>query len=451
MKKDLSRELSGRHVWMMTIGGAIGTGLFLGSGTAIQQAGPSIMGGYLLAAGFTYLMLRALGELILADPSKGSFIEVVRTYLGPRWEFIVGWTYWLCWESLAMTNLTASGIYMHYWFPHVPQWLIVLIFLIALVAINLTNVGLFARLEAGFASIKVIAILALIAVGIVLLGGHFQVGGQAVALQNLGLHGGFFPHGMKGMLLCLPMVIFAYTGIEMVGLTAGETKTPEKDIPQAINSIGPQISLFYIGALFVLMCIIPWDQVSVTGSPFVQVFGALGIKAAASIINFVVLTAALSSCNSAIFSTSRIIHSLAQNNQAPAYFGQTNQRNVPLRALLLSSGCLLLIVGLNFVLPAAVFTIISGVATVSFIFVWIILLICHIKYRQGQAGSDVMTMPFFPVTNWLTIAFFGAVLVLLLFTPATRLSLFWTIGWFVLIGGASLVFDHKEAVERADW
>lgn len=446
MEKDLARELNSRHVQMLAIGGAIGTGLFLGAGTAIKQAGPSIMVAYLLAALFTYWMLRAVGELVLSDTSKNSFIEFVRAYLGPKWEFVVGWTYWLCWESLAMTNLTASGIYVRFWFPAIPQWVTSLGALLLLLVLNLASVGLFGKLESAFASIKLIAIAALILTGIIMLFGGQTVGGHQVALQNLVDFGGFFPHKFIGMLTCLPMVIFAYTGIEMVGLTSGETRNPEKNIPRAINSVGPMISFCYIGALFVLMCIVPWNEISASSSPFVQVFSLMGVKAAAGIINFVVLTAALSSCNSAIFSTSRIIHSLAKSEQAPVFFGKTNKSRVPVNALLFSTVFLLIIVGLNFVLPAQIFTIISGVATVSFIFVWLTLLICHIKMRSIQGRKGIFPMPLYPLSSWLTIAFFLMVLVLLLFTADTRISLFCAIIWFAALTiGCSLFYAERRS------
>lgn len=433
-KNKLARALTHRHVQMIAIGGAIGTGLFLGSGSAIQKAGPALILAYLVAGIFMFFMMRAIGELILSDLSKTSFIEFVRHYMGEKTEFIIGWTYWLCWVSLAMADLTASGIYVRYWFPQIPQWLTALIIIVVLLIFNLLSVGLFGELETWFSSIKVFAILALIVTGLFLLFTNAHVGGHHVTVMNLFNHGGFFPHGFNGLLAAFPMVIFAFTGIEMVGLTAGETANPKVDLPKAINSLPIRIGLFYIGAIFVLMCIYPWNDIVTDSSPFVQVFEGIGINFAAAVINIVVLTAALSACNSAIFSTSRTLFVMAKSQQAPKALGKTNNRSVPVNSLLFSSAVLFIIVILNYILPATVFEIISGVATVSFVFVWIVLVYCHYKYRRENLDKvSYFAMPLFPWANWLTIIFFVAVIVLLAFSKSTLISLLFSVVWFAML------------------
>ena len=233
----LERSLKSRHVMMIAIGGAIGTGLFLGSGEAIKQAGPAIILSYLIVGIFAFFMMRALGELILADPTKHSFIELIKVYLGDRVEFIAGWMYWACWLTLAMADLTATGIYLRYWFPSLPQWVGPLVIIILLMLVNMVNVGLFGELESWFSMIKVVAILLLIGIGVVLIVMHARVNGRFVELQNLTRYGGFFPNGPVNFLMSFQMVVFAFGGIEMVGLTAGETKDPENDIPKALNSL----------------------------------------------------------------------------------------------------------------------------------------------------------------------------------------------------------------------
>lgn len=445
MKKEneLSRSLTQRHIQMIAIGGAIGTGLFLGSGSAIQSAGPSIIIGYLLAGIFCFFMMRAIGELLLSDTNLTSFILFVRKYLGKRAEFVIGWTYWLCWESLAMADLTASGVYLHYWFPQLPQWVSALVIIIVLVVFNLLSVGLFGELESWFSSIKVMAILALIVTGIILLFSHATVGGQTVSVTNLFNHGGFFPKGVNGFMLALPMVIFAFTGIELVGLASGETKNPKRDLPRAINTLPLRIGLFYIGAMFVLMCIYPWNDVVTDSSPFVQVFAGIGIKSAAAVINFVVLTAALSACNSAIFSTSRTLFVLAQSKQAPKRYANTSDKAVPVSSLLFSSVILFVIVGLNYVLPATVFDIISGVSTLSFIIVWVCLVYVHYLYRKQQAGVDEFKMPLYPVSNWLTIIFFILVIALSAAGITYRISLIFTVIWFAALAGLYPLFARR--------
>ena len=434
MKSELSRALTHRHVQMIAIGGAIGTGLFLGSGSAIQKAGPAIILAYLIAGLFCFFMMRAIGELILSDLNKTSFIEFVLEYLGVRWEFIVGWTYWLCWESLAMADLTASGIYLRYWFPNLPQWVTALVIVLLLLAFNLLSVGAFGELESWFSSIKVLAILALIVTGLFLLVVKANVGGHQVVLANLVNYGGFFPQGIGGLMAAFPMVIFAFTGIEMVGLTSGETANPKADLPRAINTLPLRIGLFYVGSMFVLMCIYPWNQITTSSSPFVQVFSGIGIKMAAGIINFVVLTAALSACNSAIFSTSRTVFVLANNQQASVKLAKINNRSVPVNALIFSAGTLFLAVVLNYFLPAVIFEVISGVATVSFVFVWIILLVCHYRYKcQHQNQDGIFLMPFFPASDIVTISFFLLVLVLLAFAQSTLMSLAFAVLWFIAL------------------
>lgn len=435
MKNELSRGLTHRHVQMIAIGGAIGTGLFLGSGTAIKEAGPAIILAYLVAGIICFFMMRAIGELVLSDIKLTSFIDFVRRYMGDRFEFVIGWTYWLCWESLAMADLTASGIYLRYWFPFIPQWVTPLIIIVCLLSFNLLSVGSFGELESWFAGIKVFAIIALIITGVVLLLIDAKVGGHQVTLKNLVVNGGFFPKGWAGFLAAFPMVIFAFTGIEMVGLTSGETEDPEHDLPRAINSLPLRIGLFYIGSMFVLMCIYPWNQITTTSSPFVQVFAGIGVKAAAGLINFVVLTAALSACNSAIFSTSRTLYVLSKTHKAPQSFGTTSNRSVPVKSLVFSSLTLLIIVLLNYVVPQTVFEIISGVATVSFIFVWIVLVICHYRCRkQNPQLEKKFPMPFFPYSNYLTIIFFVAVTVLLAFDHSTLISLLFAVLWLLVLG-----------------
>lgn len=313
----LHRDLKSRHVTMIAIGGAIGTGLFLGSGVAIKQTGPAIILSYLIVGIITFFMMRALGELILADPDQHSFLEAIRTQLGNRWEFVAGWTYWACWLSLAMADLTATGIYLKYWFPWLPQWVGPLLIVILLMLVNLVNVGLFGELESWFSMIKVIAIVALIVVGLVMIVMHMRVDSGTVSLNNLTSHGGFFPRGWWGFLQSFQMVVFAFVGVEIVGLTAGETAQPERDIPKAINTLPVRIGLFYIGSMIAIMAVYPWNKIKTDVSPFVQVFASIGIPGAAAILNFVVLTAAMSATNSAIFSTSRSMFAMAEAGNAP--------------------------------------------------------------------------------------------------------------------------------------
>lgn len=422
--QKLNRSLKSRHVMMIAIGGAIGTGLFLGSGSAIKTSGPSIILSYLVVGIITFFMMRALGELILSSPDQSSFISSIRKYLGDRVEFIAGWTYWMCWLSLAMADLTATGIYLKYWFPDLPQWVGPLVIIFILLLINRLNVGLFGELESWFSMIKVLAIVALIGAGIIMILFHMHVGGNTVSLTNIISHGGFFPKGFSGFLTSFQMVIFAFVGIEIVGLTAGETANPEKDIPKAINSLPLRIGLFYIGSMIAIMAVQPWNTIKTTSSPFVQVFSAIGIPAAAGILNFVVLTAAMSATNSAIFSTSRSLYALAYSGHAPKRLGKVSRHGVPDRALTFSSLILFVIVILNYIMPGKIFDLVSTVSTINFIMVWLIIMWCHLKYRkENKDNLGQFQLPGAPFTDWLTIIFYLAILGILFMIPATRIPL----------------------------
>lgn len=435
-QQTLQRGLKNRHIQLIAIGGAIGTGLFLGSGKSIHFAGPSILFAYMITGIICFLIMRSLGELLLSNLNYHSFVDFVQDYLGDMAAFITGWTYWFCWISIAMADLTAVGLYTQYWLPGVPQWVPGLIALIILLIMNLATVKLFGELEFWFALIKVIAILALIVIGLVMIFKGFSTSSGVSSFTNLWSHGGLFPNGMHGFILSFQMVVFAFVGIELVGLTAGETENPEKVIPKAINNIPVRVLLFYIGALLVIMSIYPWDIINPSESPFVQVFVAVGIVGAASIINFVVLTSAASACNSAVFSTSRMVYSLAKDHNAPESMAKLTQRKVPRNALFFSAIVILIGVTLNYIMPEGVFTLITSISTVCFIYIWGITVICHMKYRKTRpelTKTNKFKLPLYPFTNYLILAFLAFVLVVLALAQDTRVSLFVTPVWFILL------------------
>ncbi|WP_125565289.1 amino acid permease [Companilactobacillus insicii] len=446
-KQTLSRSLEGRHIQMIAIGGAIGTGLFLGSGSAIHEAGPSIILAYMIAGFFCFFMMRAIGELLLSDTNKHSFLDFIRVYLGDRFEFVTGWAYWLCWITVAMADLTASGIYIRYWFPGVPQWLSALVILLVLFSMNFVNVKLFGEMETGFSMIKIIAIIALVAVGfgMAIFGAPVENGNAT--FSNLVNQGGFFPTGFKGFLMSFQMVIFAFVGIEMVGLTAGEAADPEINLPKAINSLPIRIGLFYVGSMIAIMSVYPWNNISITSSPFVQVFSGIGINGAAGILNFVVLTASLSATNSCLFSTSRTLYSLSLKGNAPRKFNLIGRNGVPVWALIFSTAALLVIVALNFFMPSSVFSLISTVSTINFIIVWMILIWTHLKFRkQNPSGIKIFRMPLYPFSNYISLIFFLAILVLLLYIKATRIPMIVTIVFWIVM----LSIYHKSKNRDAE-
>lgn len=451
-EQNLSRGLKNRHVQLLAIGGAIGTGLFLGAGRSIHLAGPSILFAYMITGAICFFMMRALGELLLSNLKYHSFVDFVRDYMGNGAAFVTGWTYWFCWISLAMADVTAAGLYIQYWLPDVERWVPSLIILVVLMVMNLTAVKLFGEMEFWFALIKVVAILSLILIGTFMILKGFSTNAGASSFANLWNHGGWMPNGVEGFILSFQMVVFAFTGIELVGLTAGETENPEKVIPKAINNIPIRIIIFYVGALLVIMSIYPWTAISPEKSPFVQVFSAVGIVAAASIVNFVVLTSAASACNSGIFSTSRMVYSLAKEDNAPAVMKKLTGNQVPANATVFSTLVVLAAVVLQYIMPEGVFVLITSISTFCFIFIWAIITICHLKYRKNNlevAAANKFKMPLYPIINYIILAFFAFVLVSLALNGETRVALFVTPVWFIMLGVIYKVYKGR-AKEEAE-
>lgn len=435
--QELSRGLKNRHIQLIAIGGAIGTGLFLGSGKSIHFAGPSIMLVYFVIGLALFFMMRALGELLMYKPITGSFTHFAETFIGPWAGFITGWTYWFCWIVTGIAEITAVGMYVQFWVPDLPQWIPALICVAVLFLINIATVKAFGEMEFWFAIIKVVTIIALIVIGILLVFAGFQSNGGHASFTNLWQHGGFFPNGSKGFLLAFEMAVFSFVGIELVGVTAGEAEDPSKTLPKAINQIPLRILLFYVGALFVIMSIYPWNRLNPDASPFVRVFADIGLPAAAGIINFVVLTSAASSCNSGIFSTSRMLYSLAEDGKAPKIFKKLNKRNVPAPALLGSTIMLLIGVVLNYFMKSTqVFTLVTSISSICFVWVWGVIMVAHLRFRKNmpeEAAKISFKLPFAPVINWIVLLFFVFVLVVLGIAKDTRVALFVTPVWFILL------------------
>ncbi|BCZ44896.1 amino acid permease [Clostridium gelidum] len=449
--QNLSRGLKNRHVQLLAIGGAIGTGLFLGAGRSIHLAGPSILFSYIITGVICFFIMRALGELLLSNLKYNSFVDFVHDYLGNGAAFITGWTYWFCWISVAMADLTASGLYIQYWFPNIPQWVPSLFVLVILLIMNLTAVKLFGEMEFWFALIKIIAILGLIIIGTFMIIKGFSTDAGVSSFTNLWINGGWFPNGVSGFILSFQMVVFAFAGIELVGLTAGETENPEQVIPKAINNIPIRIIIFYIGALIVIMSIYPWNSINPDTSPFVQVFSVLGIVAAASIVNFVVLTSAASACNSGIFSTSRMLFSLAKENNAPESMKKLTSHQVPSNATMFSAIVILISVILNYIMPKGVFVLITSISTFCFIFIWGIIVICHLRYRKTNpelASSSKFKMPLYPIINYIILVFFAFVIVVLALNDETRVALFVTPVWFIALGVIYKILKSKKKNEE---
>ncbi|WP_213309168.1 amino acid permease [Paraburkholderia sacchari] len=424
---DLHRGLEERHVSLMALGAAIGVGLFLGSATAIRLAGPAILVSYIVCGLAIFIIMRALGEMAVSNPVAGSFSRYANEYIGPLAGYLTGWTYWFMWIVTCMAEITAVGVYMHVWYPDVPNWIWALSALVIMGGVNFIAVKMYGEFEFWFALIKVVTIILMIVSGLGTIIFGFGNAGISTGIHNLWTNGGFLPNGAKGFLLAMPMVAFAYGGIEVLGLTAGEAKNPTKSLSRAVNSVFWRILIFYVGALFVIMAIYPWNLIGGQGSPFVMLFDRMGIHAAAGIINFVVLTAALSACNSGIFSTGRMLFNLAQQGQAPRGLAQTGKSGVPRRAIFVSVVLLLIGVLLNYIAPGDVFTWLSAISAFASIWTWGIILAAHIGFRRSRGASTDMPssirVPFFPLTSYLAGAFLIVVLGVMAFSPDSRVAL----------------------------
>jgi len=434
---DLSRRLRSRHIQLIAIGGTIGVGLFLGSARAIHNAGPALVLAYALGGIAIFFIMRALGELLTYRPVAGSFATYADEFCGPFAGFVTGWSYWFAWIATAMAELTAIGVYVRWWLPAVPQWLPALVALLALYGSNLLAVRMFGELEFWFALIKVVTIVALIVSGVVVLVFHVGDLGAGASFSNLWSHGGFLPYGVGGMLLTMQIVMFAYVGVELIGVTAGEAQDPKVVLPRATNGIILRILIFYIGALIVIMALVPWNELSPSVSPFVFVFEKLRVPAAAGLINLVVITAASSSCNSGLFSTGRMLWSLAQRGHGPRPFARLSPRHVPAAGIHASAAVMLLGVALNYMVPERVFIWVTSVALVGTFWTWGIILVSHLNYRRavlaGRVPAAPFRMPGAPFANWAVLAFLVAVSALLWRDPDNRVALYVAPVWFGLL------------------
>ena len=444
---SLARTLRNRHIQLIAIGGTIGVGLFLGSARAIHTAGPGLLLAYAVGGVAIFFIMRALGELLTYRPVAGSFATYAEEFCGPFPGFVTGWSYWFAWVVTVMAEITAIGIYVRYWLPEVPQWLPSLIALLALYAANLLAVRVFGELEFWFALIKVVTIVALILAGLFVITFHAGTLGPSAGFSNLWSHGGFLPGGLLAVLLVLQIVMFAYEGVELIGVTAGEAENPEVVLPRATNGIIARILIFYIGALLVIMSLVPWTELDPKVSPFVFVFGKLGLPGAASVINLVVITAAASSCNSGLFSTGRMLWTLARRGQGPRALATLNRQLVPAAGIHASAAVMLIGVALNYLVPERVFTMVTSVALIGTLWTWGIILVAHANYRRavaaGRARAAPFRMPGAPVANWIVLAFLLLVSVMLARDPDTRVALYVAPVWFALLGAGYLALGAR--------
>lgn len=450
---ELQRQLNSRQITFMALGAAIGVGLFLGSGKAIKLAGPSILFAYLIVSAMIFIVMRALGEMAIDQPVSGSFSTYANEYINPFAGYLTGWNYWIMMVIAGVAEITAIGIYMKLWYPDIPQWIWALASVVMIGAINLATVKVYGELGFWFTLIKVITILLIIGGGLSMIFLGWGNNGTPVYISNLWQHGGIFPNGLSGMLLSLPIVICAFCGVESVGIAAGEARDPKHTIPKAIKSVLWRVLFFYVGVLFVMLSIHPWNQIGTEGSPFVSIFEKLGISKAAGFINFVVITAALSTFNSVTFSSGRMLRTLALQKHAPKFFSAINANGVPLRAIVTSLICLMIGVGLNYLVPEKLFGWLVSLLSFNAIWTWTMVLLAHYRFRKRHLHHQTTAsfpMPAWPFLSWLGLAFLILIIAVMASSPETRLSL--SIGLFslLLLSGAYKLWVGNDAISEVE-
>ncbi|MCP3019422.1 amino acid permease [Cupriavidus basilensis] len=444
----LKRGLKNRHIQLIALGGAIGTGLFLGIAQTIKMAGPSVLLGYAVAGIIAFFIMRQLGEMVVDEPVAGSFSHFANKYCGSFAGFMSGWNYWVLYILVSMAELSAVGIYVQYWWPHIPTWVSALSFFLLINAINLTSVKSFGEMEFWFSIVKVLAI-----VGMIVFGGYLLASGTAgpqASVSNLWQHGGFFPNGISGLVMAMAVIMFSFGGLELVGITAAEADEPEKTIPKATNQVIYRILIFYVGALGVLLSLYPWEKVVTGGSPFVLIFHAMNSEIVATVLNAVVLTAALSVYNSGVYCNSRMLYGLARQGNAPKALLKVNKRGIPLAALGVSALATAACVVINYFMPGEAFELLMGLVVSALIINWAMISIIHLKFRRDKraAGQETRFKSLgYPLTNYVCLAFLAGILYVMYLTPGLRISVYLIPAWLAVLG---LSYRLRQKQKRAE-
>ncbi|MUV40913.1 amino acid permease [Levilactobacillus brevis] len=453
----MQRRLSARQMQMIALGGTIGVGLFMGSGSTIKWTGPSVLIAYIISGVFLYLIMRALGEMLYVHPTTGSFATFASEYMHPVFGFLTAWSNIFQFIVVGMSEMIALGGYFRFWWPNLPDWIPGLVAITFLCIANLISVKMFGELEFWFALIKVVTIILMIIAGLGLIIFGFGNGGHPIGISNLWRNGGFFTGGAKGFIYALAIVLASYQGIELIGVTAGEAENPQHTLVAAIRSTVARILIFYVGAIFVIVAIYPWNQLNQIGSPFVQTFAKIGITAAASIINFVVITAALSGSNSGIYSASRMAFTLAEKHQLPKKMTLLNRHGVPFYSVVAISIGIGIGVALNVVLPmyfkdaSQIFVMVYSSSVLPGMVPWFVILISEIAFRkqnQQHMAEHPFKMPFAPWSNYITLVFLAITLIFMFLNPETRVSIL--VGVVFLVVMTIIYFRKYQPREKAN-
>jgi aromatic amino acid transport protein AroP len=453
--QKLKRGLQNRHIQLIALGGAIGTGLFLGIGPAAVLAGPSVILGYALAGVIAFFIMRQLGEMVVEEPVSGSFSHFANKYWGSFAGFASGWNYWVLYILVSMSELTAIGIYVHFWWPEIPLWTSSLFFFMVINALNLGSVKVYGEVEFWFSIIKVVAIIAMIIFGVYLL--FSGNGGEQASIQNLWNDGGFFPKGFltsdgkggfQGLLAAMALIMFSFGGLELIGITAAEAEQPEKTIPKATNQVIYRILIFYVGALVILFSLSPWKNITTDSSPFVMVFESLKgfqftllgktiyfTSLIANMLNVIVLTAALSVYNSCVYSNSRMLFGLAEQGNAPSFLSKLNKNAAPINAILISSLFAAICIIINKLMPEKALEILMSLVVSSLIINWLMISITHLKFKRSKEADQVKTkFPsyLYPISNYICLIFLVGISVIMWIT-GLKISVELIPGWILLL------------------
>lgn len=452
-KETLKRSLSSRQMQMIALGGTIGVGLFMGSASTIKWTGPSVLLAYALAGLILYMVMRALGEMLYVDPSTGSFAKFGSEYIHPVVGYLTAWSNVFQYLVVGISEVIAVGTYLAFWWPNMPQWIAGAVIVITLCIANLTSVKAYGELEFWFALIKVVTIIMMIIFGLLVIIFGFGNHGHPIGINNLWTNGGFFTGGLKGFIFALSIVVASYQGIEVIGITAGEADNPQENIVKAIRSIVGRILIFYIGAIFVIVSIYPWNKLGTMGSPFVETFAKVGITAAAMIINFVMLTAAMSGCNSGIFSSSRMLYTLGLEKHLPKAFTKVSKHKVPYIPVITISAGILIGLMLNYALPAIfhtssnIFVIVYSSSVLPGMVPWFVILISELRFRKinrAKMSQHPFKMPWFPISNYLSIAALIVILIFMFLNPETTISLLVGVVFLLFMTALYFIRERKK-------
>ncbi|NIE77145.1 amino acid permease [Pantoea sp. Ap-967] len=450
---SLKRNLKNRHIQLIAIGGAIGTGLFMGSGKTISVSGTSIIFTYAIIGFFMFFVMRAMGEILLSDLKHKTFTDFCTQYIGQWAGYFIGWSYWLAWVVVAIADCTVISSYMKFWFPDIPTWGPAFSVLAIMFALNMFAVKMFGEVEFWFALIKVVAIIALIVTGVVMISlSVTSPQGVVASLSHLTEDGVVFPYGISGFFAGFQIAIFSFAGVELIGTTAAESHDPHKTLPKAINSVPVRVIIFYVLALGCIISVSSWAKINIDQSPFVQVFLIAGLPAAAGMINLVVLTSAMSAANSGVFATSRMLYSLSGKGQAPKLFRVLSNSSIPMRGLVFSCLCMGAGLVILFIIPEVMkaFTVLTTISAILFIFAWAMIVVAYIRYRKIDPQLHIASrfkMPGGLLMPWLVLAFFAFVIVLLALEPDTLHAMLCMPIWFAIL---ALAYRRKgKAVQLA--